>query len=281
MRQTLFILALLAGCGPLSAELNGFSRFTWTNADDRFGGLSGLDMSDDGTSFTAIGDRGVFLTGQIIRDANGDISGITSTEVKPLLPPLGSKTPDSEGIAIGASGDIYVSVEAKHRVLAFDSLDARPRALPRHPDFAGMQANSSLEALAIDADGTLYTIPERSGRATRPFPVYRLKDGDWDVPFSIPRRGNFLISGADIGPDGRFYILERHFTGRGFQSRVRRFDMSGGSEVTLLETPNGNHDNLEGISVWTSPTGLRMTLVSDDNFRFFQRTELVEYAISN
>ncbi len=81
-------------------------------------------MSDDGTSFTAIGDRGVFVTGQIIRDANGDISGITSTEVKPLLPPLGSKTPDSEGIAIGASGDIYVSVEAKHRVLAFDSLDA-------------------------------------------------------------------------------------------------------------------------------------------------------------
>ncbi len=128
MRQTLFILALLAGCGPLSAGPNGFSRFTWTNADDRFGGLSGLDMSDDGTSFTAIGDRGVFVTGQIIRDANGDISGITSTEVKPLLPPLGSKTPDSEGIAIGASGDIYVSVEAKHRVLAFDSLDAHVRA---------------------------------------------------------------------------------------------------------------------------------------------------------
>jgi len=281
MRQTLFILALLAGCGPLSAGPNDFSRFTWTNADARFGGLPGLDMSDDGTSFTAIGDRGVFVTGQIIRDANGDISGITHTEVKPLLPPLGSKTPDSEGIAIGAEGNIYVSVEAKHRILAFDSIDGRPRALPRHQDFASMQSNSSLEALAIDAEGTLYTLPERSGRATRPFPVYRFKDGDWDIPFSIPRRGNFLITGADIGPDRRLYILERHFTGRGFQSRVRRFDMSGGLEVTLIETPNGTHDNLEGISVWASSTGLRMTLVSDDNFRFFQQTELVEYAISN
>lgn len=281
MRQTLFILALLAGCGPLSAGPNDFSRFTWTNADDRFGGLPGLDMSDDGTSFTAIGDRGVFVTGQIIRDANGDISGITHTEVKPLLPPLGSKTPDSEGIASGAEGNIYVSVEAKHRILAFDSIDGRPRALPRHQDFASMQSNSSLEALAIDAEGTLYTLPERSGRATRPFPVYRFKDGDWDIPFSIPRRGNFLITGADIGPDRRLYIQERHFTGRGFQSRVRRFDMSGGLEVTLIETPNGTHDNLEGISVWASSTGLRMTLVSDDNFRFFQQTELVEYAISN
>ena len=281
MCQTLFILALLAGCGQLSAGPNGFSQFAWIDADVRFGGLSGLDVSNDGSSFTAIGDRGIFVTGQFIRDANGDISGITNTAVTPLLPPSRSKTPDSEGIAIGASGGIYVSVEAKHRILAFDGIDAHPRALPRHPDFAGMQANSSLEALAIDADGTLYTIPERSGRATRPFPVYRFKDGDWDVPFRIPRRENFLISGADIGPDGRLYILERHFTGLGFQSRVRRFDLSGGSEVTLMETRTGTHDNLEGISVWASSTGLRMTLVSDDNFRFFQRTELVEYAISN
>ncbi|MCO4848639.1 MAG: esterase-like activity of phytase family protein [Yoonia sp.] len=281
MRLIGLIFTLLAGCGQLSAGSNDFSQFRWTNADDRFGGLSGLDISDDGTSFTAIGDRGIFVTGQIVRGVDGHISSITNTVVKPLLPPRGSKTPDSEGIAIGAGGDIYVSVEAKHRILAFDSLDARPRTLPRHPDFVGMQANSSLEALAIDADGTLYTIPERSGRATRPFPVYRFKDGDWDIPFSIPRRGHFLVAGADIGPDGRLYILERHFTGLGFQSRVRRFDMSGGSEVTLIETTNRTHDNLEGISVWTSPTGLRMTLISDDNFKVFQRTELVEYAISN
>ena len=107
-----------------------------------------MDVSNDGSSFTAIGDRGIFVTGQFIRDANGDISGITNTAVTPLLPPSRSKTPDSEGIAIGASGGIYVSVEAKHRILAFDGIDAHPRALPRHPDFAGMQANSSLEAVS-------------------------------------------------------------------------------------------------------------------------------------
>jgi hypothetical protein len=40
------------------------------------------------------------------------------------------------------------------------------------------------------------------------------------------------------------------------------------------------HDNLEGISVWQTPAGeLIMTLVSDDNQRRFQRTELVEYRI--
>ena len=71
------------------------------------------------------------------------------------------------------------------------------------------------------------------------------------------------------------------WTGTGFQTRVRRFNIDGTHEVTVIETSNRTHDNLDGISVWQSPNGLRMTLVSDDDFRFFQRTELVEYAIND
>ena len=281
MRQFAFIFALLASCGQLLAERHDFSKFTWINQDSRFGGLSGLVMSDDGNSFTAIGDRGIFVTGEIVRNENGFIEYITDITILPLMSPHGSNSPDSEGIAISADGNIYVSVESTHNIFTFARIDEPPSALPQHPDFAELQLNSSLEALAIDADGILYTVPERSGRTTWPFPVYRFSDGAWDIAFHIPRRGNFLVTGADIGPDGHFYLLERRFTGLGFQSRVRRFNMSGKSETTLLETSNGTHDNLEGISVWTSPNGLRMTLISDDNFRFFQQTELVEYAIRN
>jgi hypothetical protein len=149
------------------------------------------------------------------------------------------------------------------------------------PAFVPLQNNASLEALAVDADGELYTIPERSGLATLPFPVYRLKDGVWDQPFDIPRRGAFLISGADIGPDGRLYVVERDFLGIGFRSRVRRFDLTGGNEELLLETSVRQHDNLEGISVWQDDTGLRLTLISDDNYRAFQRTEIVEYRLTD
>ena len=281
MRQFVFIFVLLASCGQLLAERQDFSQFTWINQDSRFGGLSGLVMSDDGNSFIAIGDRGIFVTGEIVRNENGFVEYITDITILPLISPHGSNAPDSEGIAISADGNIYVSVESTHNIFKFASIDESPSALPQHPDFTELQLNSSLEALAIDADGVLYTVPERSGRTTWPFPVYRFNDGAWDIAFHIPRRGNFLVTGADIGPDGHFYLLERRFTGLGFQSRVRRFNMSGKSETTLLETSNGTHDNLEGISVWTSPNGLRMTLISDDNFRFFQQTELVEYAIRN
>ena len=56
--------------------------------------------------------------------------------------------------------------------------------MPADPRLQRLQDNSGLEALAIDADGALYAIPERSGDWERPFPVYRLRDGAWDTTSS-------------------------------------------------------------------------------------------------
>jgi hypothetical protein len=44
----------------------------------------------------------------------------------------------------------------------------------------------------------------------------------------------------------------------------------------------GVQDNLEGLSVWRDIAGqIRLTLISDDNFRLLQRTEIVEYVLPN
>ncbi len=91
--------------------------------------------------------------------------------------------------------------------------------------------------------------------------------------------------GADFGHDGRLYVLERGFNGLGFRTRVRSFDISNGiagDEKVLFNKGIGRHDNLEGISVWRDAAGLiRLTMISDDNFRFLQQTEIVEYALPN
>src|SRR5690606_38058901 len=116
------------------------------------------------------------------------------------------------------------SLEGEARVLAYNRLGGPARNLPSHKDFAKMQGNSSLEALAIDKRGWLYTLPERSGREDRPFPVYVFNGKSWSKPYALPREGRFLPVGADFGPDGRFYLLERDFRGiAGFASRVRAF----------------------------------------------------------
>lgn len=271
---------------PLPA---GFLQsFGWSADDPNFGGISAINLWPDGERFLALTDKGMFLEGRIARAADGSIAGVTQGPVTPLLArgaaALSSGRTDSEGLAVAPDGRVFISFEGAARVLEYDRISGSAVNLPSHPDFAKMQLNSALEALAVDGAGTLYTLPERSGALDRPFPVYRFKGGVWDQPFSLPRRGGFLAVDADVGPDGRFYLLEREFQGlAGFATRVRSFALAGGAvgdERVEMQSATGSHDNLEGLSVWRDASGaLRMTMVADDNFNFFQTTELVEYRV--
>jgi hypothetical protein len=264
--------------------------FTWATGDERMGGMSAIELDATGTRFVALSDRGGWTGGRLLRDAAGQITGIEAAPVMALraqgTDPLEQARSDSEGLALAPDGTAYVSFEGVARVLRYRKLDGPAENLPTPKAFRALQRNSALEALAIGPDGALYTLPERSGSETRPFPVWRFQAGKWDQPFSLPRRGTFLPVAADFGPDGRLYILERQFRGvMGFASRVRRFEIGPKGlrrEELLLETRPGQHDNLEGLAVWRDRAGdIRLTMISDDNFRFFQRTEIVEYRVSN
>lgn len=267
------------------------SDYAWSIGDPRHGGWSGVEIGPDGRNFVIISDKGNMLTGRIVRNADDRIVKVEVGRIRPMRHTDGEEFPrfftDSEGLAIAPDGRMYVSFESQHRVVEYADIQAsRATTLPIPRAFKKMQNNSSLEALAIGPDGALYTLPERSGALQRPFPVYRFKNNEWTRFGAIPRRGDFLAVGADIGPDGRFYLLERMFAGVfGFASRVRRFDMGPTgftNETMLLRTKAGTHDNLEGIAVWQDDAGaIRLTMISDDNFRFFQATEFVEYVVAD
>ncbi len=280
-------VTLLWGLPTQAAELQFLSRYAISSNNPDFGGLSALHVFTDGKEFLATSDRGQFVRGTIERK-DGKIRAVRDISLTPIRNhkglPLQPRNADAEGLAIGADGRIYVSFEGFHRVATYRNTTSPSLLLPRHKDFQGMQSNSSLEALAIDRQGWLYTLPERSGDLNRPFPVYRFTGRKWDRKLSIPRRGKYLAVGADFGPDGRFYLLERHYQKLiGFSTRIRRFRLTEkgfDQEETLLKTPVGRHDNLEGISVWQDRQGdIRVTLIADDNFNFFQSNELVEYVM--
>lgn len=252
-----------------------------------FGGISGVELSDDGRKISLVIDSGLLIVGDLFRDGNDDPGGLREWKLVPIKVPPGTvrdlRAVDTEGIAITDAG-IFVSLERIHEVWRIAPDGKLAERLPRHPDFRRLQNNSSLEALAADEDGALYTLPERSGDWDVPFPVWRYADGEWTHAFDLPRRGRFLAVGADFGPDGRLYLLERRvLIPLGFATRVRRFTLGEGGvvdEETLLETALGTHDNLEGIAVWRDRNGdIRLTMVSDDNFSMFQETQIVEYRI--
>lgn len=274
----------------VSAEmrLQFVGSYEWDRPTESvFGGFSALVLDDDGLGFTALSDRGTLYTGVLERE-NGLIAGVSDVTHRPLLSAKGEKLDhyllDSEGLARSDDGRLYVSFEGFHRVMFLTPGQNRLRWLERAPDFEDLQSNSGLEALALDLQGRPIAIPERSGRLDRPFPVYRLERGKWSVPYSVPRRGEFLVVGADTGPDGRLYILERHFSGIfGFSNRVRSFAFGTDGledERVLLVSRIGQYDNLEGLSVWRDEDGIiHVAMISDDNFKFFQRTEFVEYQL--
>lgn len=255
---------------------------------DGFGGFSGLELDATGTQMTAISDKGGLLQARLQRDAAGTPTGVAITSWTRLRDERGRVMPewraDAEGLAIDARGRLLISFEGEpSRVWRYDGPDAAALPLPSVEAFSRLQGNSGLEALAIDAGGALYTLPERSGALDRPFPVWRYLNGRWRQVFDIPRRPPHLPVGMDFGPDGALYLLERDFSGFSFSTRIRRFTLRDGriaGEETLLTTAPGTHMNLEGLAVWADASGaIRLTMIADDNLRTFLTTDLVEYRL--
>lgn len=287
---TVTSLAVAAYAANRPVGATGSARYVgsydWRQSDDWFGGFSGLALSADGMRMTVVSDRATLVTARISR-ADGQITGVRSETLRHLQPPPSNFEPlrviDSEGLAVAADGTVYISLEGIARVVRHDPATDQAEALPRAAAFRRLPFNKSLELLAIAANGDLYTVPERVLDAKGRIPVWHWNGHNWSTFDTLERRGNFLPVGADIGPDGRFYLLERKFTLVGFRSRLRRWDMQATgltNEHTLFETRPGTHDNLEGLSVWRdSNKTLRATMISDDNFLAVQRTELVEYLL--
>lgn len=289
-RRLLALTLTLALSGAAAADQAGHAgTYIWREDDPNFGGFSGIEVIEGGTRFYALTDRAHLFWGEILRDDTGAIAGLSSEGHSNLRGIRGVPLPagqrgDSEGLAIAEDGSIWVSFEGDHRVARYPSPDAPPAEVRRPPVPPYMGRNAGYEALALDAEGRPVIVPERSASRDAPFPVHVLDEGAWRSLGTIPRSGRWLPVGADFGPDGRFYLLERDFLGPlGFASRVRSMTLhedGARDEIILMQSRPLQYDNLEGISVWADGDQIRMTMIADDNFLFLQRTEVVEYILT-
>jgi hypothetical protein len=268
--------------------------FPYAGPED--GGWSGIDVGPDGTRFWAVSDRGKRTEGRLLRDAQGRLIGIDAP-APVFLPGLASdrigEVPDAEGIDVRAQdGQAYVSFEGYARLRLYDSTWHRAHWIPDIPWARGLHRNRGFEAVARDALGRIYTLPERVSGPGAPYPLYRftkrawMSEADWTVATRLTSDVGWRAVGADFGPEGAFYLLERRFGLVGFASRIRRFDVLGATPGEVLAgevihaSALGQFGNLEGLGIWADAEGmLRAVMISDDNENGFQRSEVVEVVL--
>src|SRR4051812_40377981 len=182
-----------------------------TSPSREFGGISGLRMEPDGSGFLAVTDTGRWLRGRMVYSGSTP-AGIAGAEMAPMLGADGKRLVargwyDAEAVAEDA-GTVYVGIERVHRILKYDfardGLQARgvPIAVP--PEFKGMPANRSIEALAVvpkglPLAGTLIVITEAALDAAGNNKAFLL-GGPSPGAFSVKRADNFDVTDCTLLP---------------------------------------------------------------------------------
>jgi hypothetical protein len=239
--------AELKAINPLRSELTFVAGFHITSPDRRFGGLSGLDLLDDG-SLLAVSDVGNFVWIDVAPDGVTPV-GARISKMRDAAGALLANAADSdaEGLAV-KGGMALVSFEFNHRILAFDlgkcGAAARgapiafgPYGLPLTQAFAysglSYDENKGAEALGITDDwyvfaGSEARFNEQSMMSARP--IEAEPDFDLRVGANAPDfAGMDVLPAPYEGKDARTFML------------YRSFSQLSGAAISIIETDFRRH----------------------------------------
>ena len=287
---------------PYQPKRTGFGRLVWRggfvlrHSDDRFGGLSGLHVSQDGKTMTAVTDRGDWIKAQLHYSENR-LSGMSDISISPIHGAdgraVGGHSGDAESIAPDGDGGFFIAFERRHRISRYagskdgGSLRATPtetfapKAKWRQP------TNGGYEGLTRLCDGRLFAIAEMRKPGAKAVRAWLRQGDEWQRLY-YSADGSFRPTGMATLPDCSILVLERRFNlTDGLGIRLMRLSPDAiqpgatlqGTEIALLDTPL-TIDNMEGIAARRGDKGETILyLVSDDNFSPLQRTLLLMFEL--
>nr|WP_255720383.1 esterase-like activity of phytase family protein [Acuticoccus kalidii] len=257
----------------------------------KFGGFSGLLV--DGDRMLAVSDTGMWLSARLILDGER-LTGIEDAALWPRLDLLGrdirtKATGDAEDLA-RVDGGILVVIEQARELWRYpaDGLTidrtARPERLGRPEQFTRLAKRHGVESLTELPTGERLIVME--GEGTRGA-IPALRD---ETSFAIARSDKWAITGADVLPGGDVLLIERYYGGGiDVRMRVRRLGRdailgAGPDDVidgpVLIEADFSDEiDNMEAIAAEVRDGRIILTLMSDDNMSFLQRTLLLRFAV--
>ena len=287
----------IAGSALAESPLEFLGGLDVSADDEDFGGLSGIELSEDGATAFMVSDAGSFVRARLIHDG-GRLVGIADAEIEPLFPEgnTGKRMGDAEDLAFDPSSPahgVVVRERQANALLGFEMQGGRPtRFAPMRVGAENrvLRSNKGLESVVYGPAqsalaGKIITIAERAPRGETEIPGWIAGVGS----FTIVPRDDFDVSSARFLPGGDLLLLERRYTpGWGIAMRLRR--IPGGTvkvgarldgEVILDAGMTYQIDNMEGLSVHQDEAGRTLlTIVSDDNYSILQRTLILQFALA-
>jgi hypothetical protein len=276
----------------LSPELRFVRGWSLTSDDADFGGLSGL-MSD-GVRFTAISDKGLFVSFSL-DESSGAIS---RARVSPL--PKGCandnfKTDrDTEAfVRDPVKKKIWIGFEWRNVICrSGDDLKSK-EILGRPAQMQGWPRAGGLEAMALLKDGRFLLWMERPANSSFTSPAL-LYPGDPAAPgatavelsYKLPV-DYFRPTDAATLPDGRVLVLHRNFKPPiRFRAKLGIMDAPPAkaratftSRIIASFDETGLTDNMEGIAVSQRDGRTFVWMVSDNNYVWLQHTYLLQFEL--
>jgi hypothetical protein len=265
-----------------------------------FGGFSGLSRPADGRRIVAMSDNAQWLSATI-ETSDGLLSGLSDAVLAPVLGPDGlplrrTRYYDTEGFTV-SGGVAYVCVERHHAVLRFDwkkhGVEARGQFLSLPDAARRLPSNSGLEAVGVaptrsPLSGALVAVAEQARDGDDAPTLGFILTGPHAGAFEVVRSDRFDVTDLGFLPDGDLLLLERRFSLLGgLAARIRRIrakSIRAGARIdgpVIFQTDASNQvDNMEGMALHQEQGETIVTLISDDNFRTFQRTLLLEFTLT-
>jgi hypothetical protein len=251
------------------------------SSDPRFGGLSDLRVSADGSRLFAISDCGEGLSAALSYDRAGRLVGAGGAQVVPLVSP-GAGGPaggsDAESLVLGEG--LEVGFEGRGRILAYRAdppFGGPPRPLPFPAGLTKCGRNGGLETMADLGEGRRLLVCETRHSASSSVAAFVGRGTSWtERDYSLAFDGGwggepFRPTGAARLPDGDLLVLERRFPPIAARIvRLARTSLEGTGplaphEIARFEAPL-TLDNFEGIEARRDARGRTLVyLLSDDN----------------
>lgn len=303
---------------PVELRSSQITRFALGSAETRFGSLefvggielsaqdrrfaqfSGLRFLSPGSAFLGVADHGYWFRGRIERDGDHVPVRVSDFSLQAMVDANGNvvdakEDKDAEGLEVH-DGIATVAFERDARIVEY-AIGTDGMAGPlREIDFVvprrELRYNQGFETVARAPDGSglagaRIVIAERS-IDTEGNIFAAIVEGAQRGIFKVRRSEDFDVTDGAFLPDGDLLILERRFSiAQGVAMRLRRIESASlvpGALVdgaVLMQADLAYRiDNMEALDVWQREDGETIiSLISDDNQSFLQRTIYLEFRL--